>query len=274
MKYALRVADKESVDWDIDSPEFLDIEAKLNQLRIVDYLAKAFESEMASYDVNKHDSTLGLVSVENDEVLFKWGHLRVLERIGVGSYGEVYRAFDTMLEREVALKLRRPSVRADAIKNTAFIEEARRLARVRQANVLAIHGADMFDGRVGMWSDLLSGETLADHLCTNEQLHPDEIKTIALSLGKALTAVHAAGLVHGDIKASNVMVQPDGRIILMDFGAGAKTGSDEDPNMSSPLYGTPLLMAPELFFGSRLTPPCDMYSLGALLFKLISGRTK
>ncbi|MCB1054446.1 MAG: protein kinase, partial [Acidobacteria bacterium] len=92
---------------------------------------------------------------------WRWGHLEVREFLGAGSFGEVFRAYDPVLRREVALKLRAAGA-GDA--EEAFLSEARRLARVRHPHVLAIHGADVHDGRAGLWADLLRGQTLEELL--------------------------------------------------------------------------------------------------------------
>ncbi|MCB1033102.1 MAG: serine/threonine protein kinase, partial [Acidobacteria bacterium] len=198
---------------------------------------------------------------------WRWGHLEVGALLGSGSFGEVYRAYDPVLRREVALKLRaRP--RASAAEST-FLAEARRLARVRHPNVLAVHGADVHDGRAGLWADLLEGETLEQGLAQGPPFPPQEVLGIALQLVEALAAVHGAGLVHGDIKASNVMRCPGDRIVLMDFGAGSDKAGDGG---SRPAAGSPLSMAPELFGGRPASAAADLYSTGVLLFRLLTGR--
>ena len=198
---------------------------------------------------------------------FTWGHLQTLERIGSGSYGDVYRAYDRTLQRDVALKLRRLERHSDTTKRD-YIEEARRLARVRHPNVLAVHGAEVHDGRVGLWSDLLSGETL-EHLLARRTLSKSELLDLGSQLAAALEAVHKSGLVHGDVKASNVMIEADGTAVLMDFGAGYELASSGDSDSRA---GSPLSMAPELFDGGSSTPRSDIYSLGVLLHRLITGR--
>lgn len=192
----------------------------------------------------------------------RWGHLRPVAEIGRGSFGIVYRAFDPVLQRDVALKLRpeHASAHHDA---AGYIDEARRLARVRHPGVLAVHGADVNDGRVGMWSDLLEGETLAHALQSRGTLSSAAVRGIAAQLAAALAAIHEAGLVHGDVKAGNVMLCGD-RAVLMDFGAGGEIGR-------RPRYGSPATMAPELLSGEAAVAASDIYSLGAVLYQLATG---
>lgn len=198
------------------------------------------------------------------EVLFRWGHLEVLERIGSGSYGEVYRAFDGVLERDVALKLRR----SEQVAARAYILEARRLARVRHPNVLAIHGAAVNDGRVGMWADLIDGRTLSAWVAENGPRSRAEVLEAGRMLASALAAVHRAGLIHGDVKPGNIMRGADGGLVLMDFGAAIERAAGG----AQATLGSPLTMAPEQLDGSPIGPAADLYALGVVLFQLATGR--
>ena len=187
-----------------------------------------------------------------------WSHLRLVERIGRGAFGEVYRAWDTRLDREVALKLLRAS---------AIIHEGRLLARVRHPNVVTIYGAEQLADRIGLWMEFVRGQTLEQILDDRQVVSAKEAVDITLELCGAITAVHGAGLLHRDIKAHNVMRAEDGRIVLMDFGTGRELIDDA----SSDLAGTPLYLAPEVLQGQRATVRSDIYSLGVLLYRLVVG---
>jgi serine/threonine-protein kinase len=191
-----------------------------------------------------------------------WGHLRVGERMAEGSFGEVYLAHDPQLDREVALKLLRSSTRRPLDR---LLQEARTLARVRHPNVVTVHGAAEHDGRAGLWMERVDGQTLASWLRANGQMGGGEAAAVGADLCRALAAVHAAGLVHGDIKAQNVMRDKGGRIVLMDFGAGHTAGGGS-------AAGTPLYLAPEVLNAEAATPRSDIYSLGVLLFHLLTGK--
>ena len=209
-------------------------------------------------------------AVTQPVVLFTWGHLQVLQKLGEGSFGEVYRAFDPVLERDVALKLRRAEQPEGVVGRRAILDEARRLARVRHPNVLTVHGADVHDGRVGLWTDLISGQTLEERLRQDGPLGAHEAALICIELCDALAAVHAQGLTHGDVKAANIMRERGGRVVLMDFGAVT-----EVPRCGSgggATLGTPLVMAPEVLRGETPGTTADLYSLGVLLYRLVSGR--
>ncbi len=195
-----------------------------------------------------------------------WMHLKIAVEIGRGAFGTVYRAWDPNLQREVALKLV-DFDDGDAAIQSAVINEARLLARVRHSNVVAIHGADQTDGKVGLWMEFIRGRTLREIVSELGPFSPREAAGICLELARALAAVHAAGLVHRDVKAQNVMREQGGRIVLMDFGAGEEAGVSAQWH----LRGTPIYMAPELVDGAPATPCSDVYSLGVLLFYLVTG---
>jgi hypothetical protein len=206
---------------------------------------------------------------ESEPVLFRWGELEAREKLGEGSFGEVYRAWDPALDREVALKLRRGSGEDEHIRRE--LAEARRLARVRHPHVLTVHGVDVRDGRAGMWTEMVHGETLEELLASRGPFGAPEAAAIGLDLCRALAAVHGAGLAHGDVKAANVMREQGGRIVLMDFGSGSDTDSGATTGGAA-LTGTPLSAAPETLSGAPASPSADLYSLGALLFRLVTGK--
>jgi len=195
-----------------------------------------------------------------------WGHLRVLERIGHGGFGEVYRAWDERLDREVALKLLPRRASDGESRRTKIIEEGRVLARVRHPNVVTLYGAEEIDGQVGLWMELVRGRTLEQAIADGRRSTAAEIVPLGIEICRAAAAVHAAGLLHRDIKAANVMVAEDGRVVLMDFGTGR-----ELDDASAPLAGTPLYLAPELFRGGEPTAASDVYSIGVLLYRLLTG---
>lgn len=209
----------------------------------------------------------GLTSADDVGPREQWGHLRVLERIGHGSFGDVYRAWDAKLDREVALKLLPARSAADQARATTIIEEGRLLARVRHPNVVTLYGADVIDDRIGLWMELVRGRTLEQTLSDGRTFSAREVAAIGVELCHAVSAVHAAGLLHRDIKAHNVMLTEDGRVVLMDFG----TGQDLDEHVGSRLAGTPLYLAPEVLKGEVASVQSDVYSIGVLLFHLLTG---
>jgi len=195
---------------------------------------------------------------------FKWGNLTVLEPLGAGNQGEVWRAYDPLLDLQVALKLRK--VESDTLSHQ-FLEEGRRLARVRQANIVSVYGAAVHGSRAGIWTELIRGTPLAQLLAQEGVFSAEEVRGIGLDLCHALAAVHRHGLIHGDIKAENVMREVSGRIVLMDFGAARELDTAQTPVVSGSLN----YLAPEVLRGAAPSPASDIYALGVLLFRLVGG---
>lgn len=252
---AASLIEGEVIDWTRLRRDLSDSQPLLDGLELLEKVGRSFRA--AAGEEAAEDAA---------PALFRWGSLLVLEKLGEGSYGEVFRARDPLLDRDVALKLRRHGT--DSLRNRAYIDEARRLARVRHPNVVVVHGIDVHDRRIGLWTELIDGETLEDGLDREGPVSPSEALAVGLDLCRALAAVHAAELVHGDVKASNVMREVGGRIVLMDFGAGRSHAGGSD---SSGTFGTPLVTAPEVLTGDDPTPRADLYSLGVLLFLLLTG---
>jgi len=204
-----------------------------------------------------------------DDVLFEWGHLQVLAHLGEGSFGDVYRAYDRTLDREVALKLLKTD-QDRLFQSRLFLHEARQLALVRHRNVLAVHGAAVHENRPGLWTDLIDGATAHDERYRESFTQLESLLELVESLAQALQAVHSAGLVHGDVKPSNIMRDASGDWILMDFGASHDQRLARDgPSSTS---GTPLYMAPEVVLGQPPSVQSDLYSMGATLYRVLAGR--
>ena len=204
-----------------------------------------------------------------------WGHLRLVDQVGHGSFGEVYRAWDTQLDREVALKLLRVTpgggdASVSLSDPSRVVHEGRLLARVRHPNVITVYGAEPNDGAVGIWMEFIRGTTLHRLVEQQGRLSAREAVAIGTDLCRAVAAVHQAGLLHRDISARNVMREDGGRVVLMDFGAGQDEG--QGAHLGRGITGTPLYMAPELFAGATANQRSDIYSLGTLLFYLVTAR--
>ncbi len=204
--------------------------------------------------------------------VFLWGPLRVLEMVGEGSGGRVFRAFDPKLQTEVALKLcKRDSGRTRrAVED--FLSEGRRLARVRHPNILIVHGADEHDDQMGIWTEFVRGKSLEEYLQQSGPLSAREATLIGLDICRALAAVHAARLVHCDVKTRNVMREEGGRIILTDFGSMGEIRTSRTSAGGDRGAGTPITMAPEQLRGEEPKPTADIYGLGVLLYRMVSGR--
>jgi tetratricopeptide (TPR) repeat protein len=273
---AAAVADGTSVDWDRVVEDVSSDEARedVDALRLVARIADVHGS--ASWADRSAGSTSGSEALgpgaPSRSDLVRWGPLQRLQLIGHGTFGDVYRAWDPRLEREVALKLLRGVRVRTGVEGAALdavvVHEARLLARVRHPGVATIFGADHIDGRTGLWMELVQGHTLEDELARDGPLPPDAVARCGVAVADAVVAVHRAGLLHRDIKTQNVMREADGRVVLMDFGTGLDHEAPEEPRA---LAGTPLYLSPEVLAGAPPTPQSDLYSLGVVLFRLATG---
>ncbi len=245
---ASRVSDGREVDWESD--EASGIRRGLDGLRTLSKVAAAFGS-------------LHEPPPAESAVLFRWGPLEVIEQISAGQFGEVFRARDPQVGRDVALKLDHGR---GSLART-WLAEAQRLAQVQHPNVLSVYGAAVHDQRAGIWTELLTGLTLEERLQRDGPLGASELVAVGGELCQALAAVHGAGLVHGDLKTSNVVRAGQGKWVLIDFGAAQLASRD-----ATPRQGTPDYLAPEVAAGEPPTPAADLFALGAVLFRLATGQ--
>jgi len=199
-----------------------------------------------------------------------WGSLELREKLGEGGFGEVYRARDPRLDREVALKLLKPGSVSGAAAATQALEEGRLLAKLRHPNVVTVHGAEVHDGRVGFWMELIRGRSLAQLLRDQGPFGAREAALVGIDLCRALAAVHQAGVIHRDVKAENAMREEGGRILLTDFGAGIEAAVAREGSGRT-ISGTPFYMASELLRGEPASVRSDIYSLGVVLYRLVTG---
>ena len=264
------VLDSEEVDWaDAESSADQTALPLVRHLRVVASVAQLHRRlEPAPTNDDRGADLVRPASAQ-------WGHLRLIERIGRGTFGEVFRAWDTRLDREVALKLVSARQSFGDPRESTLIEEGRLLARVRHPNVVTIYGAEQIDDRIGLWMEFVRGRTLEQLLKDGAVFRTADIVRIGVELSRAVSAVHSAGLLHRDIKTHNVIRDDDGRIVLMDFGAGMELEEGAPPDLA----GTPLYLAPERYAGRSATVQSDLYSLGVLLYRLatksypVKGRT-
>jgi hypothetical protein len=195
-----------------------------------------------------------------------WEHLTLLAEVGRGAFGRVYRAWDPALQVEVALKLLKVDPREPTFAETVF-HEARLLVKVRHPNVVTVLGAKHAGNEVGIWMEFVNGPTLADAVERDGPMDAPAAAAAGAAVCDALAAVHGAGMFHRDIKARNIMRDAAGRVVLMDFGAGAERTRAPHGEMA----GTPLYMAPELLKGAGASAASDIYSVGVVLFHLVTG---
>lgn len=271
-RIAEAVSDGTSVDWEAEDATSRELAPRLRGMRLVETVASAHRSLSGQVpDSNVSASLQATVSQRAN--VSSWGPLQLLEKLGEGGFGEVWRAHDPQVDRQVALKLRKEQRTKDDAFAGRFLDEARKLARVRHDNVLIVYGADEHDGREGLWTELVEGKTLEEQLKEQGPLGAHEAARVGIVLCGALAAVHGAGLIHRDVKSSNIMRERGGKIILMDFGSvTAVPRKGQADSSEKVISGTPLSMAPEALRGAVLDASADVYSLGVLLYQLVSTR--
>jgi hypothetical protein len=273
---AAAVADGTAIDWSRAEARLTTDEERrvLRSLRLLSEIGTVHDS--VDVEADGHLQTLSGGDDSGDalprpaEAPGRWGRYELREQLGAGGQGTVYRAWDPQLECEVALKVLQPRLAATDRDGERMLREGRVLAKVRHQNVVNVYAAEMHEGQVGLCMEFIRGRTLEEVLRAQGPFSEDEAIAAGLKVGHALSAVHAAGLVHRDIKARNVMREDRGRIVLMDFG----TGRDHDQLAragAGDLAGTPLYMAPEVLAGASASRQSDVYSMGVLLYYLVTG---
>jgi len=211
------------------------------------------------------------------------GRYEILGTLGVGGMGEVYRAKDTDLDREVAVKVLLEKVALDPDRIARFQREARLLASLSHQNIATLHGLEEYEGQRFLVMELAEGETLAERLARGP-LPADEAFEIACQIAAGLEAAHAQGIVHRDLKPANVMLSPTGKIKLLDFGLGKAWQEGEgDPDLTQSetvaadmtvggvLLGTAAYMSPEQARGKRVDNRTDIWAFGCVLYEMLSG---
>ena len=210
------------------------------------------------------------------------GHYEVLEKLGAGGMGEVYRARDTKLGRDVALKMLPAELAADPARVERLTREARAVAGLNHPNIVTIHSIEESDGRHFITMERVSGKTLDRHI-GREGLPLEQLFDIAAALAEALAAAHDVGVVHRDLKPTNVMVGDDGRPKILDFGlakqlppprAAGTSALDTEPLLTreGTVMGTLPYMSPEQLQGSIVDARSDIFSLGVMLYEMATGR--
>ncbi|MEU9520540.1 serine/threonine-protein kinase [Streptomyces sp. NPDC048224] len=202
------------------------------------------------------------------------GRYRLHERLGSGGMGIVWRATDQLLAREVAVKalpLDESLSAAEARRRRErTLREARAVAQLRHPHVIVVHDVVEDDERAYMVMELVDGGSLADRVLSHGPVDAAEAARIGVALLDALGTAHAAGILHRDVKPSNVLVAEDGRVVLTDFGVAQVAGSTTLTESGS-FVGSPEYTAPERMSGLGTGPASDLWSLGVLLCAVLSG---
>jgi serine/threonine protein kinase/Tol biopolymer transport system component len=213
-------------------------------------------------------------------------HYRIIEKLGEGGMGIVYKAFDTRLNRAVALKVLPPDKVSDPERKRRFVKEARAASALNHPNIVTIHDIDQADGVDFIAMEYVAGKTLDRQIpCKGMQIA--KALEFAMQLANALAAAHSAGIIHRDLKPSNVMVSDSGQVKILDFGLAklierAELNAEGSPPAVSQetslrtdegmILGTAAYMSPEQAQGKKVDSRSDIFSFGAVLYEMVSGR--
>jgi serine/threonine-protein kinase len=213
----------------------------------------------------------------------RFGTYQVTSLLGVGGMGEVYRATDTALGREVAIKVLPGSFAADADRTARFEREAKTLAKLNHANIGQIFGLERRDGTTALVMELVEGVTLA-HRLMQGPIPVDQALNIAMQMADALEAAHTLGIVHRDLKPANIKLRPDGTVKVLDFGiakalSGGAISGPEVPAPTAPaetevgiVLGTAGYMSPEQARGQPVDQRADIWAFACVLYEMLTGR--
>jgi len=199
---------------------------------------------------------------------------KVLSRIGSGGFGVVYRAFDTDLERSVAIKMLPPNiVKAGPQVLERFLREARSAAKLSHPNIVTIHQICRYQDTFYIVMELVDGGALHEFLAVERRFKPSEATRIVRAAAEGLGHAHRRGVIHRDIKPGNIMMTNDGQVKVSDFGLARDLLQASDIVGEGHSLGTPRYMAPEQAMGEQPTAASDLYSLAATYFILLTGRS-
>jgi serine/threonine-protein kinase len=200
------------------------------------------------------------------------GRYRLERRVAQGGMAEVWLGTDLSLNRQVAVKLLKPHLASDPVIAERFRREAIAVASVNHGNIVQVFDAVSDGDRQAVVMQYVDGKTLRRLLDEQKQLSPELTVHIGMALAGALDAAHAAGLVHRDVKPGNVMVTPDGKVLLTDFGIAKALGGGDDLTSDNVMMGTAKYLSPEQVRGRRLDGRADLYSLGLVLYECLAGK--
>src|SRR3954471_23912111 len=194
------------------------------------------------------------------------------ERLGAGGMGEVYQAYDERLDRWVAVKLIRPEATENETARERFRREARAVARLSHPSIVQIHDIVETAESDAIVMELVEGESLARRI-TRGPLPVGEAVRIGREIAEGLAAAHAKGLIHRDLKPENVMITPEGRAKILDFGLAKRLEGEASLTADHRVLGTFRAMSPEQAKGLPLDARSDLFSFGLLLYEMLSGRS-
>jgi serine/threonine protein kinase len=210
------------------------------------------------------------------------GHYRIVEKLGAGGMGVVYKARDTHLDRFVALKILPAEKVADPDRRRRFVQEAKAASALNHPHIVTIHDIDEADGVHFIAMEYVDGKTLDQHI-PRHGMRLNEALKVAVQMADALAAAHEAGIVHRDLKPGNLMVTEKGQVKVLDFGLAKPTeklptGAEDATLTAKPdteegkILGTVAYMSPEQAEGKKVDARSDIFSFGSVLYEMVSGK--
>jgi serine/threonine protein kinase len=231
------------------------------------------ETHAFSAPANRSDAEPNFAPADHPGELGRLGRYRVLKKLGQGGMGTVYLGFDTGLSRKVALKVMRPQIAADSRVRERFLREARSAAQVKSDHVVTIFDVGEEQGLPFIAMEYLQGCTLAEYLTTRGRVSIAQAIRIGRETAQGLLTAHARGLVHRDIKPANLWLEaPRGRVKILDFGLARQESQGVELTQTGVVVGTPAFMSPEQARANRVDQRSDLFSLGSVLYLLLSGK--
>src|SRR4051794_6044946 len=215
------------------------------------------------------------------------GPYDVTAPLGAGGMGQVFRAHDSRLNRDVAIKVLPPEFATDPARMARFAREAQVLAALSHANIAAIYGLEESGGASALVMELVEGQTLAERIEASP-IPLDEVLAIARQIGDALEAAHEKGIIHRDLKPANVKITPEGKVKVLDFGLAKAMDNDPisgggsqpnaqtltlDSTRAGQIMGTASYMSPEQARGKPVDKRTDIWAFGVVLFEMLTGKS-
>jgi eukaryotic-like serine/threonine-protein kinase len=195
----------------------------------------------------------------------------IIEQLGKGGMAFVYRARDLMLERQVAIKVLREDYSRDVAFQERFRQEAKAAANLAHPNIVTVHDFGLDNGQLFIVMELVPGTDLKTMLHKRGRFTPEEALPLMIQACAGIGYAHRAGLVHCDVKPQNLLVTPDMRLKVTDFGIARALSTIRPDEQSDIVWGSPQYFAPEQAAGAALSPASDVYSLGVILYEMLTG---
>ncbi|MDP6558295.1 MAG: serine/threonine-protein kinase [Pirellulaceae bacterium] len=237
----------------------------------IELLDQAPLSDISCPSCGSSFSLIGDDTLSRDPSAKSFGHFELLDRVGIGQFGSVWKARDTKLDRTVAIKIPRNG-RMDSAQTEMFLRDARAAAQLKHPNIVSVHEVGKQDDTVYIVSDFVQGATLKEWT-EAKRLAPREAAELCVKIAKALHHAHEAGVIHRDLKPGNIMMDSNGEPHIVDFGLAKREAGEITMTVEGQILGTPAYMSPEQARGEshKVDRRADIYSLGTILFEMLTG---